>query len=60
MIETYKFQDFPGDLAVKTLPSKAGVVDSITGWGVKIPHASGPKAPNMKKQKQCCNKFNRL
>ena len=28
---------------VKTLPSRAGGVSSIPGWGAKIPHATGAK-----------------
>ena len=35
-----------------------GVVDSIPGWGVKIPHVSRPKNKNIK-QKRYCNKFNK-
>ena len=34
--------DFPGSPVVKTLPSNAGGVGSIPGWGAKIPHASQP------------------
>ena len=45
--------DFPGSLVVKTLPSKARSVDLISDWGVKIPHALGPKNQNTK---QHCNK----
>ena len=51
--------DFPGGPVVKTSPSHAGVMDSITGQGAKVPHASPPKIQNIKKQKQCCNKFNK-
>ena len=43
--------DFPGDLVVKTSPSNAGGMGSISGQGAKIPHASGPKNPNIKKNK---------
>ena len=43
---------------VKTLPSNAGGVASIPGWGAKIPHALGPKNQNIK-QKQYCNKLNK-
>ena len=32
-------RDFPGRPVVKTLPSNAGGMGSIPGWGVKIPHA---------------------
>ena len=35
-----------------------GFVDSIPGWGVKIPYVSRPKTKNIK-QKQYCNKFNK-
>ena len=38
---------------------KAGGAGLIPGWGAKIPHASWLKNQNIK-QKQCCNKFNRL
>ena len=41
---------------VKTLPSNAGDVGSIPGWGDKIPHASGAKKP---KQRQYCDKFSK-
>ena len=51
-------RDFPGGPVVKTLPSNAGGVDSIPGWGADIPHTSGPKKQNIK-QKQYCNKFNK-
>ena len=43
---------------VKTSPSKAAGVGSITGQGAKTPHASRPKNQNIK-QKQYCNKFNK-
>ena len=43
---------------VKTLPSNAGGVGLISGWGAKIPHALGPKNQSIK-QKQYCNKFNK-
>ena len=42
---------------VKTLPSNAGGVGLIPGWGAKIPHALHPKIQN-KEQKKYCNKFN--
>ena len=48
----------PGSPVVKTLPSNAGGVGLIPGWGAKIPHALGPKNRNIK-QKQYCNKFNK-
>ena len=53
------FKDFSGGPVVKTQPSNAGGVGSIPGWGAKITHDLGPKTQNMK-QKQYCNKFNRL
>ena len=31
--------DFPGGPMVNNLPSKAGDVGLIPGWGTKIPHA---------------------
>ena len=35
--------DFPSGPVVKTLPSNAGGVGLIPGWGAKIPHALWPK-----------------
>ena len=46
-------------MVLKTLPSNAGVVGSIPGWGAKIPHASQPKNQNIKQKKPCCNKFSK-
>ena len=43
---------------VKTLPSSAGGMGSIPGWGTMIPHATWSKNQNIK-QKQYCNKFNK-
>ena len=40
--------NFPGDLVVKTLPSNAGGIGSIPGWGAKIPQASPLKIQNIK------------
>ena len=37
------FWDFPGGPVVKTLPSNAGGVGSITGQQAKTPHALWPK-----------------
>ena len=37
-----KLKDFPGSPVVKTSSSNAGDVDSIPGWGAKIPHGFGP------------------
>ena len=45
-------EDFPGCPVVKTLPSNAGGMSSIPGWGSKIPHVTqGSK----KKKKQKTN-----
>ena len=32
-------RDFPGGPVVKNLPSNAGDMGSMPGWGTKIPHA---------------------
>ena len=37
--------DFPGALAVKTLPCNAGYWGLIPGGGTKIPHAVGQLSP---------------
>ena len=48
---------------VKTSSSNAGDVGLIPGYGVKIPHALGPKKKKKKnqsiKQKQYCKKFDK-
>ena len=36
--------DFPVGPVVKPLSSTAGSMDSIPGWGAKIPHALQPKS----------------
>ena len=36
-----KLKDFPSGPVVKNLPSKAGDVGLIPGWGTKIPQAIG-------------------
>ena len=42
-------EDFPGCPVVKTLPSNAGGMSSIPGWGSKIPHVTqGSKKKNKK------------
>ena len=33
--------DFRGGPLVRDLPSNAGDMGSIPGWGIKIPHAAG-------------------
>ena len=51
-------RDFPGSPGVKTLPSNAGGVGLISGWGAKISHAS--RSPNQNiKQNQYYNVFNK-
>ena len=35
---------------VKTLSSNAGGVDSVSGWGAKIPHAARSKNKNIKQK----------
>ena len=40
--------EFPSGPVVKTLPSNAGGVGSIPGWGAKILCALGPKNQNIK------------
>ena len=41
-------KDFHGGQVVKTLSSNAGGVGSVSGWGVKIPHAARSKNENIK------------
>ena len=43
---------------VETSPSSRWE-GQFLGQGVEIPHASWPKKPEHKQQKQCCNKHNR-
>ena len=49
---------FPGCLVVKTLPSNAGGMGSIPGWGDKIHHALQPQTQNIK-ERQYGYKFNK-
>ena len=35
-------RDLPGGVVVKTSPSNVGGMDSVSGWGPKIPHATWP------------------
>ena len=51
--------ELPGSPVVKTLPSNAGDVGSVSGWGAKTPHAMWPQNQIIK-QKQYCNKFNKV
>ena len=46
---------FLGSSVVNASPRGVG---SVSGWGTKIPHATGPKNQNMN-QKQYCNKFSK-
>ena len=39
----YKYRDFAGGPALKTLPSNAGGKDSIPDWGAGIPLSQKPK-----------------
>ena len=50
-------RDFPGGPVVKTLPSNAGGVGSIPGWGTKIPHAVGCSQKLKKKKKRIRNQI---
>ena len=38
--KSLEFGDFPGGPMVKNLPSNAGDMGWIPGWGTKIPHAA--------------------
>ena len=49
----------PGGPVVRTLPSDAEGAGSTSSQGTRIPHALWPKPQNVK-QKQCCNKFNKI
>ena len=40
------FRDFSGGPGVKNLPSNSGDVDSVPGWGTKIPLAKGQISPH--------------
>ena len=53
-----KTRGVSGGPVVKTSPANTGVAGLIPGQGTIVPHASGPKAPNIR-QKQYCNKFNK-
>ena len=48
-----KYWDFPGSPVVKTLPSNAGGMGLIPGWGAKIPHAVWCGQKLKKKGKYC-------
>ena len=49
-------RDFPGGPVVKNLPSNAGDVGLIPGWGTKIPRASGLQSPRAStREKPTCH-----
>ena len=41
LLISLRIGDFPGGPVAKNLPSNAGVMGSIPGWGTKIPHTAG-------------------
>ena len=43
-----KFGDFPSNLVVKTVLN-AGCTGSLSGWGIKIPHATSMAKKKKKK-----------
>ena len=47
-------RDFPGGPLVKNLPSIAGYMGSIPGWGTKIPHAAGQLSPHAAAENPAC------
>ena len=50
-------EDFPDGPVAKNLPSNAGYVGSIPGWGTMIPHATGQLSPSTtSREPACCNK----
>ena len=55
-----ELRDLPGGPVVKTLPFNAGSVGSISGQGVKIPHALGSKKPNIKQKQFVTNSIKTL
>ena len=59
-IDNYKGTkwELPGGPVVKTLPSNAGGVGLIPGWGDGIPQASGPKDQNIKTKQNKKNRGN--
>ena len=44
-----KFGDFPSNLVVKTVPSEGGT-GSLSGWRIKIPHATRMAKKKKKKK----------
>ena len=53
----FRFHFLFGSPVFKTSPSNLGSTSLIPSQRAKIPRASRPEKQNIKKQKQCCNKF---
>ena len=49
------FRDFSGGPGVKNLPSNAGDMDSIPGWGTKIPLVKGQISPHSATVEPTCS-----
>ena len=47
--------DFPGGLVVKNLPSNAGDVGLIPGWGARIPLIPGQLSPRATTTELACH-----
>ena len=43
----------PGDPLIKNLPSNAGDMGSMPGWGTKIPHVMWPLSPHAATREDC-------
>ena len=50
------FEDFPGGLVVKNLPSNAGDEGSIPDWGPKIPYSAMKTHSSQNGEKNLINK----
>ena len=48
-------KDFPSGIVVKNLPSNAGDVGSIPGWGTKIPLATMIEVHTPPREKPTCS-----
>ena len=46
------FEDFPGGLGVKNLPSNVGDEGSIPDWGAKIPYTAMKTHSNQNREKK--------
>ena len=51
------WRDFPGGPVVKNLPCSAGDSGLITGWGTKIPHATGQLSPQATTTDPACRNW---